>query len=85
MISNYRMLFCLRKEYLYFIKIYLLQKAIDQIVSTFYRQTLFGHFEYLAAKKAENGEPINHEVLSQIMVDLYKQYYGIDITEGILV
>ena len=64
-------------------KIYLLQKAIDQIVSTFYRQTLFGHFEYLAAKKVENGEPINHEVLSQIMVDLYKQYYGIDITEEV--
>ena len=64
-------------------KIYLLQKAIDEICATFYRQTLFGHYEYLASLKAENGEPINYEVLNQIMVDLYKQYYGIDIQEEI--
>ena len=64
-------------------KIYLLQKAIDEICATFYRQTLFGHYEYLAAEKAQKGEPINHEVLSGIMTDLYKQYYGIDITEEV--
>ena len=64
-------------------KIFLLQKAIDEIMSTFYRQTLFGHYEYLAASKAEKGEPINHEVLSGIMTDLYKQYYGIDIAEEV--
>lgn len=62
-------------------KIFLLQKAIDEICATFYRQTLFGHYEWEAAKKAEAGEPINHEVLSNIMVDLYQQYYGIDIRE----
>ncbi len=62
-------------------KIFLLQKAIDEICSTFYRQTLFAHFEWEAAKKAEAGEPINHEVLSQIMEDLYKQYYGLNIRE----
>lgn len=64
-------------------KVFLLQKAIDEISATFYRQTLFGHFEYLASKKAENGEPIDYEVLNQIMIDLYKQYYGIDIKEEI--
>lgn len=62
-------------------RIFLLQKAIDEIVGTFYRQTLFGHYEYILAQKAEAGEPINHEVCSSVMVDLYKQYYGIDITE----
>ncbi len=60
-------------------KIMLLQKAIDEIVGTFYRQTLFADFEYRANKLIENDEPINHEVLSNIMIDLYKQYYGIDI------
>lgn len=60
-------------------KIMLLQKAIDEIMSTFYRQTLFADFEYRANKLIENDEPINHEVLSNIMIDLYKQYYGIDI------
>lgn len=62
-------------------KIALLQKAIDEIVSTFYRQTLFGQYEYEIASKAEKGEPINHEVLSNEMIKLYKTYYGIDISE----
>ena len=60
-------------------KIMLLQKAIDEIMSTFYRQTLFADFEYRANKLIEKDEPINHEVLSNIMIDLYKQYYGMDI------
>ena len=62
-------------------KIYLLQKSIDQIASTFYRQSLFGHYEYNIAKKVEAGEPINYEVLSNEMISLYKTYYGIDIAE----
>ena len=62
-------------------KIVLLQKAIDQIVSTFYRQTLFGHYEYDIARLAEEGKPINYSVLNEEMVKLYKTYYGIDITE----
>lgn len=62
-------------------KISLLQKSIDEICSTFYRQALFAHYEYEASKLVENGQPINYEVLSNIMIDLYKQYFGIDISE----
>lgn len=62
-------------------KIFLLQKAIDEIMGTFYRQTLFAHFEYNIASKAERGEPINYQVLSDEMIALYKTYYGIDISE----
>ena len=62
-------------------KIALLQKAIDQICGTFYRQTLFGQYEYEVAKIAEKGEPIDYSVLSSEMIKLYKQYYGIDISE----
>lgn len=65
-------------------KIMVIQKAIDNIVGTFYRQTLFAEYEYLANEKVAKGEPINYQVLSDIMIDLYKKYYGIDITkEGI--
>ena len=64
-------------------RVYLLQKAIDEIVSTFYRQTLFGHYELLMSQKAEAGEPINFQVASNVMIDLYKQYYGIDIAEEV--
>ena len=62
-------------------KIYLLQKSIDEIASTFYRQTLFGQFEYEIASLAEKGEPINYEVLCAKMEELYSLYYGIDIKE----
>lgn len=62
-------------------KIYLLQKSIDEIASTFYRQTLFGQFEYEIASLAEKGEPINYEVLCGKMEELYSLYYGIDIKE----
>lgn len=62
-------------------KIALLQKSIDQIVSTFYRQTLFGHYEYEISKLAEEGKPINYQVLCDEMIKLYKTYYGIDIAE----
>ena len=64
-------------------KIMLLQKAIDSIVSTFYRQTLFADYELRANEIAEKGGVINHEVLSNIMIDLYKQYYGLDITKEV--
>ena len=62
-------------------KIALLQKSIDEIMSTFYRQTLFGHYEYNIAKMAEEGKPINYQVLCDEMIKLYKTYYGIDISE----
>lgn len=60
-------------------KVMLLQKEIDEIMSTFYRQTLFAHYELEVSKLIEKDEPINHEVLSNIMIKLYKKYYGINI------
>lgn len=60
-------------------KIMVIQKAIDNIVGTFYRQTLFAEYELKAHELVENDQPVNHEVLSNIMIDLYKKYYGIDI------
>ncbi len=62
-------------------KIFLLQKAIDEISSTFYRQALFAQYEYEISLLAEKDEPINYQVLSEKMIELYKKYYGIDIHE----
>ena len=62
-------------------KIMLLQKQIDEIMSTFYRQTLFAHYELEVSKLVEKEQPLNHEVLSNIMIKLYEQYYGLDIKE----
>ena len=62
-------------------KISLLQKSIDEIMSTFYRQSLFAHYEYLISKMVENDEPLDYKVLSDTMTKLYKEYYDIDIEE----
>jgi oligoendopeptidase F len=62
-------------------KIQLLQQSIDDILGTFYRQTLFAAYELKAHEIAEAGTPITHEALSQIMIDLYKEFYDIDISK----
>ena len=62
-------------------KIMLLQQSIDDILGTFYRQTLFAAYELKAHELAEQGTPITYETLSGIMIDLYKEFYDLDITE----
>lgn len=64
-------------------KIMLLQRAIDDIMSTFYRQTLFAIYELEAHKLIETGQPITADNLSKIMIDLYKEFYDIDITKEV--
>jgi len=60
-------------------KIILLQHAIDSLVATYYRQTLFADFELQSHALKENGEAITANALSNIMADLYKKYYGINL------
>ncbi len=60
-------------------KIALLQSAIDDIVSTFYRQTLFAIYELESHDLIEKNQPITADALSKIMIDLYQEFYGIDI------
>ncbi|MBU1144891.1 MAG: oligoendopeptidase F [Firmicutes bacterium] len=60
-------------------KISLLQRAIDDILSTFYRQTLFAIYELEAHKLVETGQPITADNLSNIMINLYKEFYDINI------
>lgn len=60
-------------------KIALLEKAIEDILSTFYRQTLFANYELLAHELVEKERPITEETLSNIMISLYDSYYGINI------
>ena len=60
-------------------KIVLLQQAIDGLIGTFYRQTLFADYEYQAHQLVENNIPVNADALCAIMEDLYMKYYGIDL------
>ena len=62
-------------------KVALLEKALDGFMATFIRQTLFATYEYKANELVEQGVPITDQALSQIMIDLYKHYYDLDITK----
>jgi oligoendopeptidase F len=62
----------------------LLQRQIDHIAASFYRQTLFAQFELEAHGLVEDGQPITAERLQAVYVDLLGQQLGdtIDDIEG---
>lgn len=57
-------------------KIALLNQAISNLTSTFYRQSLFADFEYQVRSKVESGEAVNLASLKSLMADLNNTYYG---------
>ncbi|MCG7406030.1 oligoendopeptidase F [Paenibacillus sp. ACRRX] len=57
-------------------KMYLLAYYIDQFRTTVFRQTMFAEFEMLIHERAENGEALTPQLLSEIYYDLNKKYYG---------
>ena len=58
------------------LKKYLLGYFMDMIRTTLFRQTQFAEFEEKAHARAESGEPLNKDNLTEIYYDLNKQYYG---------
>lgn len=61
-------------------KIALIEQALGNIVGTFYIQTLFANYEYQAHKLIEEGKAVTPDVLSGIMNNLFKEYFGDSIT-----
>jgi len=57
-------------------RVALLQKAIDNIHTTFYRQAMFADFEYKAHKAVQDGVPITAETLQQLYLESYHDFFG---------
>ncbi|MFZ0392044.1 MAG: oligoendopeptidase F [Calditrichia bacterium] len=57
-------------------RIALLEQAIDNLVGTFYTQTLFADFELQVHRLVEQGQPVTASTLNSIFTELYKTYYG---------
>lgn len=57
-------------------RIALLDQAINNLIGSFYRQSMFADFELQLHKLAEAGEPVNATVLNGIMNELNTAYYG---------
>lgn len=56
----------------------LLMNYLEGIRVTVFRQTQFGEFELRMHEKAERGEPLTGDVLSELYADILKKYYGHD-------
>jgi oligoendopeptidase F len=56
----------------------ILMEYLDNIKGTVFRQTQFAEYELGIHEKAEKGEPLTGDVLTQMYSNLLKKYYGHD-------
>lgn len=61
-------------------KLALIEKNLNNITTTFFRQTRFAEFEHLVHEKTEKGEALTPDKLSEIYGELYQAYWGPSMT-----
>ena len=57
---------------------FLVNRQLDAMRATIFRQTMFAEFEKLAHQSAESGEPLTLERFKEIYRGLLEQYFGPD-------
>ncbi|MFZ0454104.1 MAG: oligoendopeptidase F [Ignavibacteriaceae bacterium] len=57
-------------------KLFLIEKYLNNITATFYRQIMFAEFEMWAYEQTENGAALTSEILSKNYKELYQKYWG---------
>ncbi|MCZ7608765.1 MAG: oligoendopeptidase F [Ignavibacterium sp.] len=57
-------------------KLFLLEKYLNNITTTVYRQVMFAEFEMLTHSKVENGEVLTPDKLCKLYKDIYQKYWG---------
>lgn len=61
-------------------KLFLIEKHINNIVTTFYRQTLFAEFEQIVHEQNQRGDALTPDVLSKLYSKLHLKYWGSTMT-----
>lgn len=61
-------------------KLSLIEKHINNIVTTFYRQTLFAKYEQIVHERNMLGDALTPDVLSNLYGDLHLQFWGKEMT-----
>ncbi len=59
-------------------KLYFLEKYLNNITLTFYRQVMFAEFEMMVYEKTESGIALTPDSLSELYASLYQKYWGPD-------
>jgi len=57
-------------------KLSLMEKFLNSVTATFYRQTMFAEFEKIVYSKVENGEALTATELKELYKSLYAKYWG---------
>jgi oligoendopeptidase F len=55
---------------------YVINREIDNIRATLYRQTMFAEFEKITHEKIEKNEPLTLEVFTNVYENLLNEYFG---------
>ncbi|HYO50034.1 MAG TPA: oligoendopeptidase F [Chloroflexia bacterium] len=58
------------------VKLAVVNHSLEQFRTTLYRQTMFAEFEKIAHERAEGGESLTADLLSEIHYDLNVRYHG---------
>jgi len=59
-------------------RLYLLNRAVDNTVGTFFNQVLYAHFELDIHTEIEKGGALSPELMNKMWVDLTAKYHGPD-------
>jgi oligoendopeptidase F len=57
-------------------KLFLLEKYLNNITTTIYRQVMFAEFEAVTHSKLENGVALTSDVLCNLFKDVFQKYWG---------
>ena len=57
-------------------KLFLMEKYLNNITATFYRQVMFAEFEMSVYEHTEKGEALTFDVLNNMYKELFQRYWG---------
>jgi oligoendopeptidase F len=57
-------------------KLFLMEKYLNNITATFYRQVMFAEFEKIIYDRTEKGEALTSESLCKLFGNIYRKYWG---------
>jgi len=57
-------------------KLFLLEKYLNNITATFYRQVMFAEFEMQVYEETEKGTALTSDMLKEMYKNIYKKYWG---------
>jgi oligoendopeptidase F len=59
-------------------KLFLLERYLNNLTATFYRQVMFAEFEMIVYDRTEKGESLTSDGLNELYKKMYQKYWGPD-------